>query len=381
MIIRILLSLLFIFLSACSKPGEKRDIKASKGKGVIVIGAVLPVNTDDLFLDGFKLAVEELNERGGILGRKIKVVYRDDKFSYEKGRKIAKKFADNPDVVAVIGHITSNVAVPVSVIYEHNKIVFISPGATNVRLTNHRFKYIFRNIATDRYYVEKLAVLAKQVNFNKILTIYENNFYGKRLAYLFNIKAAEVNIDVIADLPFNTRDEYDLKQVFLQCRKLLKDEEYDSIFMAAMNPDAADAIKIIRGLGATVPIFGTEGLDSSDLWEIAGVAAEGTIVCTTGQPPDATEVLRQFSKRFYDRYGKNSDTWAAQTYDALNVLAYAMEKAGTIEPRKVAESLHMVSNWEGVTGVHTFDEKGDVVDRPIFIKIVKNGKFEYFESQ
>lgn len=380
MTIRILLSLLFIFLSACSKPGEKRVINAEKGKGDIVIGAVLPENTDDLFLEGFKLAIDDLNAKGGILGRTVKAIYRDDEFSYEKGRKIAKKFVNNPDVVAVVGHITSDVAVPVSQIYE-NKIVFISPCATSVRLTNHKFKYIFRNIATDKHYVEKLVDMAKRKNFNKVLTIFVNSFYGKGLAYLFNIKATEENIEVVADIPFNAHNVQGLKEFFLVYKRKLKKVEYDAIFIAATVPAAAIVIKSLRRLGVIVPIFGSEGLDTPELWEIAGEAAEGIIVCTTGQPPDATEVLRQFNKRFYDRYGKVSDTWAAQTYDAVNVLAYAMEKAGTSEPSKVAWSLHLVSKWEGVTGSHTFDEKGDVVDSSLFIKIVKNGKFEYFKDQ
>ena len=89
--------------------------------------------------------------------------------------------------------------------------------------------------------------------------------------------------------------------------------------------------------------------------------------------------MRDFVRAFQKRYGLLPDVWAAQGYDAVKVLAHAMEEAGTTVPEKVAEVLHSTKDWPGVTGLHTFDENGDVIGKGIVKKRVQNGKFEYLE--
>jgi branched-chain amino acid transport system substrate-binding protein len=133
-------------------------------------------------------------------------------------------------------------------------------------------------------------------------------------------------------------------------------------------------------MGVTVPILGGDGLDSSQLWEIAGKASEGTIVASHFHPDVPRPEVKHFIAAFQEKYGVLPDVWAAQGYDAVNLLASAMEKGTTTIPHKVAEVLRSAKDWPGVTGLYTFDENGDAVGKNVIKKIVRNGRFEYLDE-
>lgn len=379
-------SLLFIFLitilSACSEPGENRTKKAEKKRGDIVIGSVLPGNHGSHEEEGLKLAIEEINNSGGIMGRKIKVIYRDDESSSVKGKKIACEFAGNNDVVAVIGHIDSNSAISASIVYEQNKMVFITPGATSDILTQHGFRFLFRNTVTNRDFTKRLVEFAKHMKLKKVLILFVNDVYGKGLSNDFQIFANDMGIEIVGQISFNPW-ETDLRSEFILNANLIEegrfDQAFDSVFIAASNPIGAELIKIAREIGVTGTFFGADGLDSRDLWKIAGKHSEGTVVCSLFHPQG--EKMDQFVHNFRTKFGHHPDDWAANTYDSVKVLAFAMEKFKTIVPAKVAEALHFIEEWNGVAGPITFNSKGDLLyKKPVSLKVVRNHKFEYVED-
>lgn len=154
----------------------------------------------------------------------------------------------------------------------------------------------------------------------------------------------------------------------------------DAICIAGETPKAAIIISQARELGIKVPFLGGDGLASSELWKIGGPAAEGTYVISYFHPSDQRPEVVRFKADFQKRYGRDPDVWAAQSYDALKVLAHAIAQAGSTDPAKIADALHQVKDWPGVTGPHTFDEKGDVVGKKAVITVVKNAAFELFEG-
>ncbi|MCP5003457.1 MAG: ABC transporter substrate-binding protein [Planctomycetes bacterium] len=380
MIVRILAVLLLLHLSACSRSDEKRAHRAAKNMGDIVIGIVLPsLGHDSFCLEGVYLAVEELNNSGGVLGRKIKLICRDDSSKIEKGLDIAREFAGNHDMVAVVGHIASDVAIPASLIYEHNKIVFISPGATNVRLTNHKFKYIFRNVATDKHFVERLIKLAKWKKFNNIITVYENSVFGKGLTYLFNIGTSGTGIEVVFELAFNREDDIGIREIILDHGGMLRKLDIDAIFIASLMPNLATTITAIRELGITIPILVAADLDWQELYGLVGDVAAEIYISSTHLPE--SDIEKEFSENFYAKYGKLPNIYSALTYDAIKVLASTMEVTGTTEPYRVMEMLHLVKDWEGVTGKQSFDDSGDLVERSIITKAFRAEGLEEVEIQ
>jgi branched-chain amino acid transport system substrate-binding protein len=375
----------FVLVSACSKPGETTEEKAGKGKGDIVIGVALPLNDRRHFLEGVEMAIEELNERGGVLGRKIRAIVEDDEsledvevdYLIQKGKKIARKFANDPDVVAVIGHNNSDVAVPVSIIYEFDKTVFITPFATTPSLTKHGFRFVFRTSPTDTAYARRLAVLAKQ-KFKSVLIIAVDDIYGENLSNNFQTFAEDLGVNIVGSIHFPPWGD-DMKGALMRRANMIEgrkfDDIFDAIFLAAEMPTAARLVKIVRELNVTGPFFGGDALDTRELWEIAGEDAEGTIVCSTviNEGP----ALQKFRERFKEKYGFPPEHWAAHTYDTVHILAYAMETSGSTVPRKVAEALHFIQDWKGVTATFTFDGNGDVLNNISGFKVLSKAEFTY----
>lgn len=154
-------------------------------------------------------------------------------------------------------------------------------------------------------------------------------------------------------------------------------DNFYAIFITGSTPPAAEFIRQARAAGINVPIYGGDGLDSGELTTIGGEAAEGTVFASPFDPDNGRPEVQKFATAFKSKCGGPPDAWAAQAYDAVKLLAHAMNQAGSTVPGDVARVLHQTRGWPGVTGTHTFDENGAVIDKPIVLKVVRNGQFEF----
>ncbi len=169
-ILTVIMTLNLVMISSCHTSGkeerQRTAERADKKDKDIVIALVETSANQNLFKEGALLAIKELNDKGGLLvERKIIPLEEDDQGKPEIGKKIARKIAHNLDVIAVIGHRFSSVAIPVSITYEKEGILFISTGSTTPMLTAHKNQYIFRNIPNDKDIGEALAKFAKRKDF------------------------------------------------------------------------------------------------------------------------------------------------------------------------------------------------------------------------
>lgn len=377
---------LLVLLAACgqSEHGERaRALKASRERGDIVIGVPGPWNwlqvDKSLYWEGIEMAFQEVNDAGGVLGRKLRFIKEDDQGTVSRGRIVAQKFADNPDVVAVIGHFSSIVSLPTSLIYEHYGILMLSPASTSPELTSRRgLKYIFRNIPTDEEVAKQLAELLNRKGYDRIVTYYINDDYGRGLANAFEIHSSEIGCIIVDRLSYDSiaRPKYFRRSLESWKRNF----SFDAILLAGVMPQAAEFIVTARQMGITTPIVGGDGLDSPQLLEIGGHWVEGAIMTTYYHHDVPSPIAQEFNKAFSKLYGKLPDSWAAQGYDAVKLLAHAIQKAGTTAPRKVAQALRSTQGWVGVTGEHTFNAQGDVVGKRIILQVVRDGKFKILEE-
>lgn len=381
---------LCLFLLLCSAScREMEDIKqerwkrAEKSSGNIVIGAAAPwewLADKALYRQGIDMAVEEINSNGGVLQRELFLVYTDDESSVDQGRVIAQDFAETLDMVAVIGHFNSHVSIPVSIMYQYYGLLMLSPASTAPELTASKgYNLIFRNIPTDSHMAAGLAEFCGRKEFKRIMIYGINNKWGISLANAFEYRAAELGIDIVDYRTFDfTSDAFYFKNDISQWRDFF---QFDAIFLACSINNATEFIMEARKLGLDQPIIGGDGLDSPMLWEKAGRYAQGTIVGTYFHPDIPNKTTQQFVQRFREKYGALPDTWAAQGYDAVKLIGAAMEKAGSTVPPKVADAFRSMKDWQGVTGVHNFNQYGDVINKSIVIKKVDGNKFVYAENE
>jgi len=206
-----------------------------------------------------------------------------------------------------------------------------------------------------------------------------NNKWGIGLANAFEYRAAELGINIVDYRAFDfTSDGYYFSNDISQWRDFFK---FGAIFLACDIIKGSQFIVEARKQGLDQPIISGDGLDSPTLWEKAGRYAQGTIVGTCFHPDMPNRTTQQFVQRFRKKYGVLPDTWSAQGYDAVRLIGAAMEKAGSTVPPKVADALRALKDWQGVTGVHNFNQYGDVINKSIVIKKVDGNKFVYAENE
>jgi len=364
-------------IASAETQSEQRAGKAAKGEGDVVIAVVDTSADRSLFLEGVNLAIEEINQEGGLLGRKIKALFYDDRRNLSAAQKVADKIAGNDDIVAVVGHRDSGIAIPISITYEKEGILFISPGATDPSFTAYGGAYTFRNMPSDQITGDYAAKLAVRRGFKKMAIFYQRESSGERLAEIFHEKATDLKISIVA-----ARSYFGWQTDFrVMLSELTKTCQFDAILIIGLLPGAAELIKQARALGIKVPIMGGYALDSQELFSVAGQAADGVIVPAVFNPKLPIKEIRDFVRRFQTKFGVVPDSWAAQGYDAVQLLGYAVRESGSSVPIIMSSTLRILENWQGVTGTCSFTFDGDVTGKKIFFKEFGNGRFEYLKDE
>lgn len=367
-------------LHACggtADPAAERLRRAEAGKGDIVIGAAWPwaARGQLLFRQGLDMAAAEENAKGGVLGRRIRIVAADDHESVDEGRLVAQRFAEDPSVVAVIGHLQSYVTLPAAPIYDLSGVVLLAPAATDPELTRSHYAHVFRGTFSDLAAGAQLADYARARGYRSVAIYYGRNAYGRSLANAFEEHALELGIRIAA------RQSYDpnaapgaasLDPLLDEWKQL----GFDAILLAGETPHAATFLAEARRRGITVPVLGGDALGVPDLLA-AGPAAEGTVIVAAFHPDAPRPEVRRFGQAFRARYGRAPDAAAALGYDALRVLADAIRRARSTAPDRIAAALHQTRGWDGVTGPFSFDQDGDLPTKPITTITVRGGRFEY----
>lgn len=404
------LLVLLVLLAGCNTiddPAELRALRAVKNTGPIQVGVTFSFSSSGiLFREGIEMARDELNAMGGITTgatrHKLELFFKDDHRSINDGRRVAQEFAEGqifpdkegdtvPDpedvnIIAVIGNLSSFISIPVSTIYNYYGILMLSPGATSPQFTQQGYNLVFRNIVQDREIGKQMADFALAQGCKRVMVASSRSSYGRGLGNEFEKQAQLIGLEVVDRRSFESTGE---KVDFRNELNLWKYREFDAVFLAGAHPEVTIITKQMRSIGLEQPVFGGDGLDVSKFLIIGGTDVIGAVAPSPFHPDiglaeDGPEKTRKFVLAFRERYGKLPDTWAAQGYDAVMVLAAAMEKSGSSNPRLIAQSLRSLE-WLGVTGLHKFDENGDV-EKPLIKKIArydpesKEVKYEIFKE-
>jgi branched-chain amino acid transport system substrate-binding protein len=362
-------------LSACAEKTavQQRAEHLARGTDEVVIGVAWPMKSSKAAMaDGVQLAADEINANGGVAGkRRLRLVIKDDEASLSKGRLLAQEFANDPQVSAVIGHLNTYVADAAAQIYERAGIVMVTPGSSGQKVTEDGRQYVFRSLPSNPEQARQIAAYAAAAGYKRIALYYIKNDYGVDLANKFEQQAASAGLQIADRRSYNMAgDNYG--SVLHDWASFLK---FDAIFLIGSLPESPTIIREAREAGITVPIFGGAGLDSPQLIKLGGRAVEGTVVFSLFDGGAARPEVARFRSQFQRKYGRLPDSAAAQGYDALHLVAQAMDRAGSVVPGQVAGALRTTRNWSGVTGQYTFAATGDLVGKQMFTMTVQDGQF------
>ncbi|WP_027398977.1 ABC transporter substrate-binding protein [Anaerovorax odorimutans] len=358
--------LICLLLTGCSK---------SKKNNEIIIGVAWPFDTsNNLFSEGIELATKEINNSGGINGKKLKLIKKDDGAEVTKGMSIAQSFAENKDIQAVIGHDNSFISVPASAIYENAGLVMLSPASTAPDLTQNGYKHIFRDIPSDDEIAKQLAVYLAKEGHRRMVIYYSDDSYGYGLADSFEDQANIQGITIVDRFNCYTGLE-DLRRL----NERWQAYGADGIFIANTLSEGGRFIYDAGQVGIKGPFVAGNSLDSPLLLEIGGKAADGTIIGSVFNPNINRPEVKKFIIDFSKKYKKMPDSYAALGYDAVKMIAAAIKNSDLDNRSTIANELINLGNWSGVAGIHKFDEQGNDIGDLVVIKKLQDGEFKYIK--
>ncbi len=360
-------------LSSCAKKVEK----------TYLVGVAGPFTGDgaqygEMARMAAEMKADEINAAGGINGVPLELEFQDDKGDPKEAANVAQKLGSNPNVLAVLGHFNSSCSLAGKEVYNSMGVLQMSYGSTNVTVCEGG-DWTFRNVYRDDFQGQFIADFIKYVlGYNRVAVFFDNDDYGRGLRDSFAERAQEIGLEIVREEAY-VRDTQEYTPQLTQ----IIAKKPDIIFISGLYANAAMILTQARNLGIATPFIGGDGLLSSDLVTNAGKAAEGVIVTCPFLPTMGDERTSKFVASFKERYGTEPDAWAALCYDALGVVAEAIEKAGP--NRKAIRDYVAAMNspekgYAGVAGLTYFNKDGDCL-KPLVVAVVRNGRFVPYEKQ
>ncbi len=325
------------------------------------------------------MAVAEVNARGGIaLADKtvpIKLLVEDNEDKAESAAAVAQKFVSG-GVLAMIGPNASRNAVPSAVVAESNRLLMISPWATNPKLTMDK-KYIFRACFTDDFQGNVVAAfIYKKLGLRRAAVLFDvTSEYNKGIATVFKESFVKTGGTVAAFESYSTGD----KDFTAQLSKITA-AGADVLFLPNYYNEVPLQIQQARQTGFTGSIVGSDSWGSEEILKLGKDMLNGLYFTTHYSADMATDKARKFIADYQARYGSRPDDVAALTYDSFGLLFESIQKAQSRDPEKVRAQLSSLSKFLGVTGAMEFRSgSGSPVKSAVVIQI-KNNAFTYFDS-
>lgn len=370
--------LLMALAFSCSRPSESTS---NPDHSIIKIGYFGDLsgptfNFGQSAVNGVLMAADQLNQAGGIKGRKIDLVIEDDRGSPEQAARLAAKLIDQDKVVAIIAGGTSGNSRAAAPKAQSSHIPLISPSSTDPAVTQVG-DYIFRACFVDSFQGEVMARFAvNTLKAQKAAILFDfNSPYGRGLTDYFELSFAKLGGRIVSK-PSYTQGDADFKGQLSSIRLA----EPDVIYIPGYYGDVAIIAKQARMIGLTQPLLGGDGWDAPELWQLGGDALNGSYISTHYSADDPSPAIHEFVQEYRQRYGNLlPDAHAALAYDAARLLFDAITRVGSTDSVKLREALAQTKNFPGVTGVISMDADRNAV-KPAVVLELQDVRFIYQET-
>lgn len=358
-----------IFLNGCVKlSGLEKDYR---------IAVVAPQSgpyslLGNSIIRGVEFAVNEINSKGGIAGKKVVLIKEDDGGLVGEGAFFAYRLTRTEMLLGVIGHLNSDISIPASDFYSRAKIPQISPGSTSPYFTERDLTkgYVFRTIGRDDTQGKILADYVVKHGLKRVAILYNNRAYGKMLAGEFDKSLKSAPVAVKPSVVFYEMIEVGKKDYGALLSRI-SSLKPDAIFLAGEHDDAGNLVKDFDKYSlSSVQFLGGDGIDNTEFINIAGRNSEGAVVISP-----SPIVNNSFTEKYKKAYNEEPTGYAANSYDAANILMEAIKKSKEKNPENVAKEIALTKDFMGVTGSITFDERGDLTSPGFVLSTVKDGMF------
>jgi len=334
----------------------------AQGKGTVKIATQSPLSGGQAALGegiklGAQLALEKFKGPVEKAGWKVELVPFDDQAKPDVGVANARNIIADRDIIGVVGHLNSGVAIPASEVYREVNLAMVSPANTNPTVTDRGYPNIYRVCGRDDVQGVVGAEFAKgTLKAKTAYVIHDKTTYGQGVADFFKADAEKKGIKIVG---FEGTEE---KSNFDPIITPIRARNPDLIYFGGIYEQAAPFFKAAREKGVKAKFMGPDGMDSSDMTKIAGKTVVGMHYTSVAGPVSVYPQAKQFADEYKKKFGKNPEPFAAQAYDSMAILLKAIEaaaKGGKTPSRDAVTAAVRDVRHKGITGNVEFDAKGD----------------------
>lgn len=356
-----------VVLSGCQGGGGEDEILIGHFGSMTGSEATFGTSTDN----GIKMAVEELNASGGLLGKKVRLITYDDKGDAREAGTAVTRLVTKDGVAAVIGEVASGLSLAGAPICQENSVPMVSPSSTNPKVTKIG-DMIFRVCFIDPFQGTVCAKFAREhegLTASKAAILTDQaSPYSVGLQEEFEKAFVAMGGTVVTKQTYQAGD-----QDFSAQLTSIRGSEPDVVFIPGYYTDAGNIALQARKLGLTVPLLGGDGWDSVKLGEIAGEAMDGCFYSNHYSQDDPAPRVQEFIKKYTELHQQTPDALAALGYDTARVVFEAIQRAGSTDGPAIAAELAKTKDFDGVTGKISIDAERNAI-KPAVILEMQGGK-------
>ena len=309
----------------------------------------------DMQFSGAKMAIEQINAKGGVDGKKLEAVEYDDACDPKQAVAVANKVV-NDGVKFVVGHLCSSSTQPASDIYEDEGVIMITPAATSPEVTSRGYKYVFRTIGLDSAQGPAAGnYIADYVKPKVVAVIHDKQQYGEGIASAVKKTLEDKGVKVAVFEGINAGDK-DFAAVIAK----LKQANVDFVYYGGYHPELGLILRQAKEKGVNAKFMGPEGVGNDSISQIAQNASEGLLV-TLPKSFDADPANKAITDAIKADGKDPSGPFVFPSYSAVEVIAGGIKAAKSEDPAKVAEAIH-AGTFKTPTGDISYDAKGDLKD-------------------
>jgi branched-chain amino acid transport system substrate-binding protein len=329
--------------------------------------------------EGIRLALDEVNAKGGALGRKIAVLTEDDRSLPDEAKTAANKLITRDRVVALLGEIASSRSIAMAPVADDSHIPMLSPGSTNPKVTvdpdtGKVRDYVFRACFIDPVQGTAVANFAmNDLKMKRLAILYPvNSDYGTGLRDYFEEAVKKGGGEIVAKESYTEKQDVDFRSQLTK----IKNANPEGIFCSGYYTEAGLIAKQARELGITVPLMGGDGWDSDQTVKIGGPAVDGCYFSNHYSAEEDRPEIKAFVDAYKRRYNKVPDAMAILAYDSMKLMADAINRAGSTDGAKIRDALAATKDFPGASGSITINAQHNA-QKPIVILKIQDGQFKY----
>ena len=325
---------------------------------------------------GGRLAIDEATVKGGVLGKKIRVVTLDTRGDSAEAANAVTRLIDVEKATSLLGEVASSLSLAGGRVAQRRKIPMISPTSTNPKVTEIG-DYVFRVCFIDPFQGKVMATFARQnLKLDKVAILKDvKNDYSIGLAQAFQNSFTAQGGTIIVEQSYSQGDTDFSAQV-----TAIRGTAAQAIFVPGYYSEVGSIARTADRLGLKIPLLGGDGWDSPDLFKIGGDAINGCYFSDHFAPDVATDRAKQFVANFTAKYGVAPSGLGALGYEAAEVMVDAIRRAGKDDPTAIRDAIAQTKDFDGVTGKITIDARSANAQKSAVVLKIEGGKAKFETS-